>query len=262
LFLISETPLFGEIAREVEFSAERHGCSVLIANSRGEWQREINQIHSMLERSVRGLIVVACSDKKHDSLEDVSTPIISLDRRLGSYPLASIDNRRMSAKLGEHIADCGHLSVAYISGPNSTQIARDRLTGFEEGFRRRAPKNCRIEVSEGTFSFEAGEQLATEFLSRDDRPTAIVGANDQIAIGALRAARDLNISVPAQLSVAGFDNIILAPLVVPSLTTIAQPTGQLAASVVDRLLGDRKESTDIVANSELIVRDSTARISI
>lgn len=250
-------PFFAEIASEVEFAAERSGYSVLIANSRGDRDQELRQINSMLERSVSGLIVVACSDHQHPSLKEIDTPIMSLDRRLGTYPLATVDNAVMSAELGQHIADCGHRDVAYITGPMSTQIARDRRDGFQNGFRAAAGDGCDLRIIEGTFSFECGGTEARALLSQRDRPSAIIGANDQIAIGVLRAARDLGIDVPGQLSVAGFDDSILAALVAPGLTTVAQPTAQMASAVVQRLLGDVSDTDDILLPSNLVLRDST-----
>lgn len=250
-------PFFADIASEVEFAAERNGYSVLIANSRGDHDRELRQIHSMLERSVSGMIVVACSDQEHTSLQNIDTPIMSLDRRLGSYPLATVDNTVMSAELGRHIADCGHKHVAYITGPLSTQIARDRREGFERGFRAVADTESVLDVIEGTFSFDSGERHAKALMTKPDRPSAIIGANDQIAIGVLRVARDLGIDVPKEVSVAGFDDSILAPLSVPSLTTVAQPVAQMATTAVQRLLGEASDHTDILLPSTLVIRDST-----
>jgi len=253
-------PFFGQIARELEIEAEKRGFSILVANSHGDPERELRQIHSLVERALSGLIVVACSDRSHGELATIDTPIISLDRRLGTFPLATIDNEGMSAELGRHIADLGHRRVAYISGPLSTEVARARAEGFRSGFEAAAGQGHDLHLVEGDFSFEAGEHHAQSLLQGASRPTALIGANDQIAIGILRAARDLRLSVPEDLSVAGFDDIILAPLVVPSLTTVSQPTRELAASAVRKIVEDWPVIEDVTMPGRLVARNSTAPV--
>lgn len=251
-------PFFGQIAKEVEIEAEARGFSVLLANSHGDRDREGRQIQSLVERSLSGLIVVACSDNV-PAIDTSDIPIISLDRRLAGTPLASIDNEADSHKLGRLIAELGHRNVAYLSGPLSMQIVRQRARGFKAGFLDGDAKDRVLREFEGTFSYQTGEELARSLLLSADRPTAIIGANDQIAIGALRAARDLKIAVPECLSIAGFDDIVLASLVAPSLTTISQPARQLAALAVQKLVSEWPIIEDEMLPGRLIERQSTGK---
>lgn len=105
----------------------------------------------------------------------------------------------------------------------------------------------------------SGERIARDLLSRppQDRPTAIAAASDQQAIGALRTARDLKIDVPRKLSVTGFDDISLANLVVPRLTTIRQPADMLARRAVGLLLAEPPVAEDEMVDGSLIVRGSS-----
>ncbi|NKF32009.1 LacI family transcriptional regulator, partial [Pseudomonas sp. BGM005] len=121
-------------------------------------------------------------------------------------------------------------------GPTDTEAGRMRKEAFVSrmnGFARTG-EAVDLEIAYGKFDYESGERIARDLLSRppQDRPTAIAAASDQQAIGALRAARDLKIDVPRKLSVTGFDDISLANLVVPRLTTIRQPADMLARRAV------------------------------
>ena len=249
-------PFFAQIAKEVEVEAEKRGFSVLLANSHGDPDREERQIRSLVERSLSGLIVVACSDNSPD-LSEYDRPLICLDRRLGENALAAVGNQDGSRRLGKLIAELGHQHVSDISGPLSTEIARRRALGFRDGFLSATQDERMLDEVEGMFSYQSGEELAHRFLSRSKRPTAIIGANDQIAIGVLRAAREREIAVPDQLSVAGFEDITLASLVAPSLTTVSQPTRALAEAVVTRLIDDWPNIQDVVLQGALVERQST-----
>jgi LacI family transcriptional regulator len=135
----------------------------------------------------------------------------------------------------EHLLGLGHRRIACILGPANVASSVDRLTGFRAAVSGAGLDIETEPVSWGEFRVDAGYRITRALL--DDRPeiTAVFAANDLLAFGAIRAAYDLQRAVPSSLSVAGFDDIALAGLSLPRLTTIRQPLARLAARVMQRL---------------------------
>ncbi|WP_428645175.1 LacI family DNA-binding transcriptional regulator [Roseibium sp.] len=254
-------PFFAQLAKNIEMEAAKRGHSVMLANSHDDPETERLQLSALLDRAVCGIIVVATSDGSETKPTDV--PIVSLDRRFGSYPLLATDHFDGSQKIADHLYSLGHRRIAYIAGPQTMEVARQRREGFVS--RMEALSNAQdpigLTVVEGQFDYDSGEEIGRSLLAgrpADKRPTAIAAASDQQAIGVLRSARDLKIAVPVELSVTGFDDITLASLVVPRLTTVRQPIESLAASAVSRIFKDDTTAADEAIAGEIVVRESTA----
>jgi LacI family transcriptional regulator, galactose operon repressor len=256
-------PFFAQLAKNIEMEAAKRSHSVMLANSHDDAATEKTQIAALLDRAVCGVIVVATSDGKFRHKTDV--PIIALDRRFGSYPLIATDHFDGSQKIADHLYGLGHRRIAYIAGPLSMDVARSRRDGFVSRIKELSTASDPIELSvhEGQFDYDSGEELGRTILDNiasNKRPTAIAAASDQQAIGVLRCARDLKLNVPADLSVTGFDDITLASLVVPRLTTIRQPIEALAASAIDQIFETNSPSEDKAIAGEVVKRGSTAAV--
>ncbi len=253
-------PFFAQLAASVERAALEAGHMVMLASSHEDLEAEQSHILAFLDRSVRGIIVVASNGNSELKI-DAPVPIISLDRRFGSYPLVSTDHAQAASLVVDHLYELGHRRIAYIAGPPETEAGRMRQKGFVTRVQQlsEAGDKIELEIVSGRFDYESGERAARGLLAREagDRPTAIAAASDQQAIGALRAARDFKVDVPDELSVTGFDDITLAKLVVPRLTTVRQPTERLAARAVERLLNQNSSHEDEMVEGSLIVRRST-----
>ncbi|ABD56008.1 LacI family DNA-binding transcriptional regulator [Jannaschia sp. CCS1] len=257
-------PFFANLAKDIEMLASARGHTVMLTNSHDDAPTEKRQIEALLDQNPSGLIVVASSDASGIML-DGQVPVISIDRRLGAFPLVATDHADGSAKIAEHLVHLGHRRIAYLAGPQNTEVGRLRLAGFERAIATLEAhhEGLRVTKLSGNFDYQTGETLARDLLIRpvEDRPTAIAAASDQMAIGVLRAANDMGLSVPGDVSLAGFDNVALAELVVPRLTTIAQPTRALAEAAIGQLL-DRPSAdmTDEVISGTLVARGSTAAV--
>ncbi|APO76801.1 LacI family transcriptional regulator protein [Rhizobium etli 8C-3] len=253
-------PFFAQLAASVERAALERRHSLMLASSHNDRGAERAHVSAFLDRSVRGIIVVATGDSSGLHLE-APVPVISLDRRFGTFPLVSTNHAQAAALIADHLYGLGHRRIAYIAGPPDTEAGRMRKEGFVSRINRfgKTGEAVQLEIAYGKFDYESGERIARDLLSRppQDRPTAIAAASDQQAIGALRAARDLKIDVPRKLSVTGFDDISLANLVVPRLTTIRQPADLLARRAVGLLLEEPPGTGDEMVDGSLIVRGST-----
>ncbi|QFT29784.1 LacI family DNA-binding transcriptional regulator [Roseibium porphyridii] len=253
-------PFFAQLAKNIEMEAAKRSHSVMVANSHDDADTEKTQIAALLDRAVCGVIVVATADGR--SLDATDVPIVSLDRRFGEFPLIATDHFDGSQKIADHLHALGHRRIAYIAGPLSMDVARSRREGFVSRIKALSSAEDPIELTifEGQFDYDSGEELGREILNQagvNDRPTAIAAASDQQAIGVLRCARDLKLDVPADLSVAGFDDITLASLVVPRLTTLRQPIEALAVSAVEQIFQSKASLKDMAIAGDIVEREST-----
>lgn len=189
--------------------------------------------------------------------------------RLASVDLDDHDNivvsdeREAMKEMADHLVDLGHSDIGFISGPRSFRSSIERLEGFVaelEQYQVYLPAN---RIIEGKNSYESGIECAQDLLNSSSRPTAIVANNDEMAAGVLRVASDLDIKVPEELSVAGFDDNILASRIIPSLTTIKRPVHNMARLAIQKLINksqsadSEKIKLDKVGTPTLIRREST-----
>lgn len=151
-------------------------------------------------------------------------------------PTVYIDDVAASMEVTNHLIDLGHRRIAFIKGHPDHPCAAQRLEGFAAAMQARdIPVDPDLLV-EGRFSFESGMAAAEKLLSLATRPTAIFASNDDMAAGALAVAHKMRLSIPGDVSVAGFDDTNVARIVWPQLTTISQPNHALAFSAMDLLL--------------------------
>ncbi len=255
-------PFFAKLAMRIEKEASARGYTVMLTTTMDDPETEARQISALLEQSLHGLVIVATNDSSNATLGNSDIPIVSLDRRFGTAGLVSIDHSASAAKAAKYLLDLGHRRIAYLAGPQDTEVGRLRKQGFVEAVERFASSadDVALNVLEGTFDYDSGEALARQVLTQSEtpRPSAIATGNDQMAIGALRTANDLGLRVPDDLSVVGFDDIDLALHVIPRLTTVSQPAMELCHAAVTRLLdGKNVFDEDLMIEGSVVVRGSS-----
>jgi LacI family transcriptional regulator len=146
----------------------------------------------------------------------------------------AVDDFAAARALTERLLAAGHRRLAFIAGPPDHLAARARHEGFERAVAACPGASARI--GEGDFFLASGEREATRLLAGPDRPTALFAANDSMAAGALRAAAALGLAVPGDLAIAGFDDSSVAGLTTPPLTSVRQPTAELARRAAATLI--------------------------
>jgi LacI family transcriptional regulator len=162
------------------------------------------------------------------------------------------------AEAARHLADLGHTRVAFISGPPTFRSSHERREGFEEALAERGVKLEARYVAEGAYTFESGIECGRELLALEPRPTAIFAGNDEMAAGALQAARQAGLEVPQDLSVVGFDDFQIASRLWPPLTSIRTPTREIGRLAAEKLLGRKDEGRDFKDRlPSLVVRQSS-----
>jgi DNA-binding LacI/PurR family transcriptional regulator len=247
-------------------------------------QREYNLIFSYVDRDYRGPAdlpkvirerntegVLSVQRISLEMIADIQTrgvPVVAVD----SHPIPpgvgslQMDNRRGGALAAEHLLELGHRKIVIIIGHDRRPSIDQRVDGFiETAVARGVPLNLTKSVVQAEhYSFGAGYTTAKRLIAQKRRPTAIFCANDEMAAGVLRAATELGISVPRDLSVVGFDDITLSAYMSPPLTTVGGDKERLGARAMARLLdmvegGEQKQFREDVG-MDLVLRDSTGPV--
>jgi LacI family transcriptional regulator len=242
-------PFYPSLIRGIQSVAEAQGYDVLAVNTDGAPERERHFLEWSRQGRVDGIVGVFWTLKATDfsTLLKDGVPVVRIEstrKSSGELPLDDIfvDSRAASLSMTEYLLGRGHRQVAMIAGRGGPQGAR------VEGYKA-ALKAAAIEPDvflDDQFNEEGGWRAAQALLARDPRPTAIFAANDLMAIGAMQAIREAGLNIPADVAVAGFDDIGAARLVSPGLTTVAQFQGEVGARAAEvllsRLRGDAPEA--------------------
>jgi LacI family transcriptional regulator len=197
------------------------------------------------------------------AIESTDTPLVKLSAGKDSRKDVSIatNDREVCAEMTRYLASLGHKSIAFIAGHESHKAVANRMLGYQDGLKQSGLNFSNRLVAQGDNSFGSGEICARDLLTRNRPPTAIFAANDDMAVATIGIAGQLGIGVPDQLSVAGFDDISLARLVSPKLTTIRQPLAKMAehgASILTQ--GTYTMSVghgSVIVPATLVIREST-----
>lgn len=266
-------PFFSQLVRGAEDAAMKRNYLLVTFNTDERVEREMNVFTVLRKRRVDGvLLVVAPSrDKPYHVLElmALGTPVVCLDRTPRGIRVDSVavDNVGAARNCVEHLLDQGHRRIAILTGSLLLQNARARLQGYKQAFsRRRIPIEARL-ICEGNFRIDSGYHLALNLLSRSDRPTALFVSNGLMAIGAIKAIRQLELRCPQDVALASFDDLALAEILDTPLTTVAQPAYEIgyqgATLLMQRVESGEKNGKFRPSNmrlpTELKIRASTIR---
>jgi LacI family transcriptional regulator len=200
-------------------------------------------------------------------LEQIKCSYVRIASVLLDHPDRMIvsHDRRGGEQAARHLIELGHRRIGFISGPPTFRSSHERRAGLEEGLATAGLELRPDFVAQGAYTFESGVSCGSALLGRAKRPTAIFCANDEMACGVLRAARDAGLRVPEDLSVVGFDDFQVATRVFPELTTLHSPIrtiGLLAAKkLFDGAANPRPPTSGPSApEPKLVVRESSGPV--
>jgi LacI family transcriptional regulator len=253
-------PYYAGVIQGLEEAAHRLGQGVLIAATHG--RDELEKLTLDLASKVDGLVVFGRTvpDATIGELRLRHLPVVLLARpEVDGADTVRAENRNAAEALTGHLAGHGHRSIAFVGDPGSSPDCAERWAGFEAAHRRAGlPGRPRPDLCE--FRSADGHQVALGLLARDRRPTALFCANDEIAIGAYAAARELGLSVPRDVAVTGWDDVPMSSHLSPPLTTVRQPLVELGARAAELLQG-RVEGADGEPVSVLLPTEVVFRAS-
>ena len=274
-------PFWGAFARAAEETALVHGYHVLLGNSERDLAREQLYAEEMWAQGTRGIIFGSSplSLGHLAGLIERGLHVVAFDRYSQrnddlNVDSVSIDNVLAGRLATRHLLALGHRRIGFLSGPIRTISRLDRLEGYRSELTEAGIELDPCLIWEGALSStfgdiegaKLGRRGAQEILGRENRPTALIAINDMYALGAYAGARDLGLRVPDTCSIVGFDDIMLAEIAEPPLTTIRQPLEDMLRVAVEQLIEhlDKSATSRVIHRAfapELIVRGSTAPAS-
>lgn len=220
-------------------------------------------------RGVDGVVVFLSDydDPYFQELLESDIPCIVLDYETDLAHTIASDNFEGAHRATAYLASLGHRRIAHISGGTNTAPGRVRQAGYEAALAEEGIETAEAYIVPGDFyTFESGHTAMKRLLNLPVRPTAVFASGDMLALGALTAVREAGLSVPADLSVIGYDDVELARYVTPALTTIRQDTDRLGREAAELLLasidGRERRSRALMLGTEMILRDSCAPPSV
>jgi LacI family transcriptional regulator len=253
-------PYFSAVFLGYEEASAADGQSVLVLATHGR-EASTSQVHDLADL-VDGLVLLGrtVTDAEVTELESMGVPLLLLARpSAGGADSVRAESRDAARHLTDHVIGHGHGRIAFVGDPEASPDARERWAGFVDAHRAAGRDPWRSAIQSG-FRESDGHAAALAVLTGDDRPTALVCANDEIAMGALDASRELGINVPEELAVTGWDDVPAARHLNPPLTTVRQPLldlGRRAAELLrDRITTHRTEPRHEVLPTELVIRRS------
>lgn len=255
---------FSELIRGVDLAARARGLSLLVSSSHDDASEAAGALRAMNGR-VDGLLLMsphadAAFLREHLPAR-LPAVLLNTAASLPGLPRLGVDNRggarAMTAHLVARVARLGGARVAFIGGPEGNHEAQERLRGYREAL----PPGMAPWELPGDFSEESGRAAGQRLLRARQHPAAIFAANDMMAIGCLNALREAGLAVPADIALAGFDDIPISRYISPALTTVRVPIAQLGVAAFSALLrridkSDGAESLSQVLPLELVLRHS------
>lgn len=259
-------PFFPEVARGAEDKANQAGYNLILCNTDDDVTKEDVYISMLQEKMVDGIIFTASSRRQgvSESLRKINVPVIAVDREiegLKSQGKITVDNEIGAYEAVKHMIDRGYKNIVHISGPRTSTPTRHRINGFIRAMNEAGYKTEDLKIYEGEYLSASGEQMTQMIIDDGTKFDGIFCGNDLIAIGAIKVLKKNGYSIPNQIGVVGYDDIYMARLVDPELTTVSQPKyliGYKAAEMLIEKLTHKKELyTEEILKTELIVREST-----
>jgi DNA-binding LacI/PurR family transcriptional regulator len=241
--IVSEitNPFFPELIQGFEDVAVENGYEILIGSTNYEPDRMQRCIRRMVERNAEGVAVMTFGIEQPllDQLADRKVPLVFVDvaPNKPGMSVLKVDYHHGIRQGVQHLAALGHRSIGFVAGPVRLHSAQSRLAAF-----RKALEECGIPVAEkriieGDHTMEGGMMAAEQMIASKDLPTAIMCSNDMLAIGVLHKLMRSGLRVPDDVSIIGFDDIHMAAMMMPALTSIQMSRTDIASAAVSALRG-------------------------
>jgi LacI family transcriptional regulator len=263
-----DNPIFARGLQALEHRLEQSGYGLLVASSNYEPARELKQVRTMVERGIDAIMLQGDSHLpevyallQRKGIAYINTWVYDA---AAPHPCCGFDNLLAGRNLADYLLDLGHREIAMVAGVTAgNDRALNRIKGVRAALKARGLDLPPARVVERPYSLSDGRDgLRALLAAPGPRPTAVIGGNDLLAIGVMLEAQQSGLTVPGDLSVAGFDDIELAANLAPALTTVHVPVEEICTLAGEYLVAriEGRAARDRVAlEARLVVRQSTAR---
>jgi LacI family transcriptional regulator len=233
-------PFWTTVARGVEDAASDRGFNVILCNTDESEAEQEKYLTILLQKQIDGFVLAPARSTAEpvELVQRQGVPVVVLDRRVPSSQVDVVrgDSERGAYQLVRYLLTLGHRRIAILTGPHGVSTAEDRVAGYQ-----RALSESGLDVDSdlilyGEFTQTSGYEMTQQVLTAGARPTALFAANNFIAIGSLRALRDVGLRVPEDVTLVSFDDLPQAFVIDPFLTVAAQPAYEMGHQATELLL--------------------------
>lgn len=261
-------PFFAEIARGVEETAVDRGFNIVMCNTLEQVEREARYVQILRQKHVDGIIFASAylQDQSVKSLKEAGFPMVMISREVENLEADSVrtDDFEGGFQATRYLIGLGHKHIALLAGPLRTTPSLDRKKGFQAALTMAELEFDPDLAFDGEFNMESGRAMAEQLLATGKEFTAIVAGNDMIAAGAIKVLRQHGYRVPDDVSVVGYDRTVLAEIIEPELTSVAQQMDEMGRQAMELLLNringtNTGEPVQVVLPPRLVIGGSSAR---
>lgn len=258
-------PFFTDIVHGAEEVAWQQGYTVFLGNTHSSAEREKHYLYKFLGHSIDGLLIAPSGHSTKATLDDVRSrgiPYVLVDANVQGAKSDTVlgDNLTGAIQLTEHLISLGHKRIAYIGGRPDISTAQERERGYKKALQKHGFKIHPGYVYSSHFRRQEGYDITKSLAGLTEPPSAIVAANNELAIGVVEALRDLNLRIPHNMAIVCFEDVELASAINPFLTVMAQPAkefGRIGATfLLERIVNPTLPPRSRVLAPSLIVRQS------
>jgi len=262
-------PVFSEMSKGISDKAFDSSYTVYLCNTDSDVKKEIEFVKNLLEKHVEGIIFISTEMSKYDGdfehylyLHKKNVPIVFINGILKNIniPFVRINEVKSGYIATNYMLKKGLRKIAFLGGSPNFIPTREKIKGYTKAFKEFGLNVNKKNIILDSFDTESGYRDAIKLLEMDDKPEGIITASDVLAIEVVKASNLKGIKIPSELEVIGFDDIGLASIYNPSITTIAQPKYDMGAIALNMLVDliNKKElkKKNVLINPELIIRES------
>jgi DNA-binding LacI/PurR family transcriptional regulator len=263
-------PFIATLVQSIESATHEQGYTITLASSNDMTEREIRAVEMLQSRRADGVIITSSrvGALYQERLDKLRVPVVlinSLVKYRGQQTFSiGVDNHHGGYLATNHLIEKGHRRIGYVASPAERSDNEERLNGYRLALAEAGMDSDPALVVQGTGRPSGGQRALPMLMELEKPPTAVFCYNDMTAIGLIGAARDAGLSLPRDLAVVGFDDIVFAQFAHPPLTTIAQPIAGLGQGAMEMLLAlllddgrGQPPVTNVTIRGKLIVRASS-----
>jgi DNA-binding LacI/PurR family transcriptional regulator len=256
------SPYYAQIFNALEKQAAHHGYSLIYFSDTSDLK-----LHKVLSK-LDG-VIATCLPRVENFIQDIKkvVPVVAIDNSAAdkTIPSVIIDNFNAELESIDYLCSLGHERIGFMTGLEDSDVGKNRYEGYKSGLIKNGLIDEPALVFRGNYTFGSGVSGAEYFLSLERTPSAILCANDSMALGAINKLHQESLAVPDDISIVGFDDIDMARQITPALTTVSAPVNEIAAcafKLLQRLIdGKPLENMHIALAARLVARETTGKPS-
>lgn len=262
-------PIFSELVKGMEEEANNTNYNVLLCNTYLDHEKEMRYLNILKDKEVDGIIFLTTDETEDQTtfFKSFGKPVVTVDRRFKqlAIPSVGVNDFKASYDAVNYLINLSHEKIAMVRAPFDDQShGYDRYNGYLKAMEDHNLTVDKNWIVEGNFTVNDGYEAMGRLLASKNPPTAVFFANDMMAVGGIRCIVDSGLRVPDDISVIGFDDIPIASIFIPSLTTVKQPTFDIGRKAMEKLIhmiNGNDEEMHTLFETQLMLRNSTRKQS-